>query len=79
LDAKFDMLRKRNLVVVLNDLISKLRVMQSALLDRQMTTMESLEYVTEGVCHPSTSDPLLTASYYYASDYMASTEKAYQD
>jgi len=39
----------------LNDLISELKVLQSALPDSQMTAMEIFEFVTESYCHPSTS------------------------
>ena len=39
----------------LNDLISELRVLQSALPDSEMTAMEIFEFVTDGNCYPSTS------------------------
>ncbi|XP_066333369.1 uncharacterized protein [Miscanthus floridulus] len=39
----------------LNDLISELRVLQSALPERDMTAMEIFEFVTEGDCYPNTS------------------------
>jgi len=39
----------------LNDLISKLRVLQSALPNREMTTMEIFEFVMEDDCYLSTS------------------------
>jgi hypothetical protein len=38
----------------INDLISELRVLQSALPDREMTAMEIFEFVTEGDCYPTT-------------------------
>ena len=39
----------------LNDLISELRVLQSALPERDMIAMEIFEFVTEGDCYPNTS------------------------
>jgi hypothetical protein len=39
----------------LNYLISELRVLQSALPDKEMTAMEIFEFVAEGDCYPSTS------------------------
>jgi hypothetical protein len=39
----------------LNDPVSELRVLQSALLDREMTAMDIFEFVTGGDCYSSTS------------------------
>jgi hypothetical protein len=39
----------------LNDLISELRFLPSALPDREMIAMEIFEFVTKGDCYPSTS------------------------
>jgi hypothetical protein len=39
----------------LNELFYELKILQSALPDREMTAMEIFEFVTESDCYPSTS------------------------